>query len=197
MKNIIKISLKTSNEVLTDLKKLIGKELICLSSYYGGLVSNTNEYNVKDYTDIFFSDKKDNVSSCSITFDSLLIEDYNLFCNKIKLTFLGELCKREALSGIMSGIVISQTKKFIIEKVEFFGIKYENKSYNSNHIKVDMDNCILFKSSIGEQILVMQSNQARIIKVNCDKHQIDKIINESSFIDNKEIKTYVLQHTID
>lgn len=197
MKNMIKISLKTSKEVLLDLKRTIGKEIVCLSSYYGGIDNNINHYNFKDYVDIFFSDEEGKVFNCSITFASIFLEDYNLFCNKIKIITSLELCKRENLNAIMHGIVITRTEKFIVKRIEIFGNKYENKNYNHNHIKVDMDNFILFTSSIGEQILLMQSNQSRIIRVNYDKTLINSIINESEIINNKETNLYVLQSIID
>ena len=108
-----------------------------------------------------------------------------------------QLCKRENLSVITHGIIISRTKKFIVESIEIFGVKYENKNYNHNHFKVDMDNFILFKSSIGEQILVIQNNQSRIIDIHYDISRIDIIINQSKIIDSKETKLYVLQCVID
>ena len=197
MKNIIKISLKTSNEVLSDLKKIIGKELICLSSYYGSVTNEVYEYHLKDYVDIFFSDEEEKISNCSLTFSSIFLEDYNLFCNKIKITTSLELCKRENLSVILNGIVISRTKKFIVKRIEIFGNKFENKNYNNNHLKIDMDNFIVFTSSLDEQILVMNSDQARIIQVHYDKSQIDSIIKESEIIDNIKTMLYVVQSVID
>jgi hypothetical protein len=196
MKNTIKISLKTSDEVISDLKKIIGKELICLSSYCGGVTNNVNEYYLKDYTDVFFLDKEGYISNCSITFSSLFLEDYNLLCDKIKITTSLELCKRENLSVVTHGIVISRTKNFIVKCIEIFGTKYENKNYDNNHIKVDMDNVILFKSLLGEKVLIKQSNQSRIIQVNYDQFQIDHIINETEVTNGKKIKLYKLQHRI-
>jgi hypothetical protein len=194
MTNIIKISLKTSKELILDLKKNIGKELICFASYYGGGQNQTNEYFVKDYVDVFFADDAENISNMSIIFDALLLEDYPFLCKKIKMTTCWELCKKENLNIILHGMVISPPKKFIIAKIEILGDKYESPIYKGSQFKVDMDNMIVFTSFIDEKILIMQTDQFRIIQIIYDKSQIERIIYESN---KKGVKRYALQALID
>lgn len=192
MKNKIKISLKTSQEVHTDLKKIIGKEVICLTSYLGGGMNSPNEYYVKDYVEVFFAHGVENVSKCSIQFNCLFLENYHFSCTQIQIKTYWELCKHEDLT--LYGIIMSQVHNFRVAKIEIFGEQYENRNYRRNHFVVDMDTFILFTSSTGEQILVMPTDRYRVIQLSYDKKQIERIINESNRVG---VKRYQLQTIIE
>lgn len=193
MKNTIKIKLKIYKEVLRDLKKIINKELICINSYYSGRIHNTNEHHFQDYADVWFMDSIENISRCSITFDSIFLQDYNLLCQKIQMHTTWELGKRANLSLILHGVVMA-TPQFRVAKIEIFGAKYECESDNGNQFKVDMDTFMVFTSLAGEQILIRHTDQPRMIQVSYDKSQIQNMLNESN---KKDVKTHVLQALID